>query len=344
MRMLFNHGLTPAELYVNTPTSITDRKWRWFISKYGSTSSYSDALSLPFKYCFALVLNKVLDEKMRFKVPVKSEAYIDYEVVSGSLFEQHRQNGRFQDIDFIGSNFTGYTLRYYFKAKAYQKSYQIYLGSELKQKFLDGINSGEEYYTIKDFGINDIIDEVHEKFQDLTKDEVKKLVCHGFRRMHSAIKFGCAITINSTRFINCYAYIGTITKVPEKQIKEYSIKRDRKLRKIEGWKKTPFDGYYYIALNKTAIKKWMEENAVSRTLIKFTDVIPRKIQGELYYKYRESYVFRIKLKKFRGWAFWADSLTCRDVEYMGSVNNLVFTPDEKTWKEFRKEYDETVCE
>lgn len=55
--------------------------------------------------------------------------------------------------------------------------------------------------------------------------------------MHSAIKFGCAITITSLRHINCYAYIGQLTLTPEKQIKEYSIRRDRKLRKIEGWKK-----------------------------------------------------------------------------------------------------------
>jgi hypothetical protein len=52
--------------------------------------------------------------------------------------------------------------------------------------------------------------------------------------MHSAIKFGCAVSIISKRNINCLAYIGKLTLTPEKQIKEYSVRRDRKLRKIEG--------------------------------------------------------------------------------------------------------------
>jgi len=29
VRILFNHGLTPGELYTNTPKSITNRPWRW---------------------------------------------------------------------------------------------------------------------------------------------------------------------------------------------------------------------------------------------------------------------------------------------------------------------------
>lgn len=234
MRMLFNHGLNPAELYSNTPKKIIDRKWRWFIKHYGATSSYENAIADPFKYCFGLIMNRVLDDKVRFKIPVRSEAYIDFEIVHGDKFEKHRQNGRFQNIDFIESDFTGYALRYYFKAKAYQKSYPIYLGSQLKQKFLEGINSGEKYYSTSDVTIDDFLDEVHEKFHHLDIKEVKNLLLHGFRRLHSAMKFGCAITINTRKFINCYAYIGDLTLTPEKQIREYSIRRDRKLRKIEG--------------------------------------------------------------------------------------------------------------
>jgi hypothetical protein len=103
----------------------------------------------------------------------------------------------------------------------------------LKKKFLDKINSGERFYTTKDFTINDVLDDVHEKFPELEKSELKNLLLHGFRRLHSAMKYGCAITINTRKYINCYIYIGTITLDPEKQIKEYNIKRDRKLRKVE---------------------------------------------------------------------------------------------------------------
>lgn len=340
MRILFNHGMTTAELYTNTPKKIIDRKWRWFIARYGSTPSYESAIADPFKYCIGLIMNKVIDDKVRFKIPVRAEAYIDFEVVSGEKFKEHRNNGRFKEIDFVNSDFTGYAIRYYFQAKAYQKSYQVYLGGDLKKKFLGKINSGENFYSIKDITINDFLEDVHKKFPELTFIEVKNLLLHGFRRLHSAMKYGCAITINTTKYINCYIYIGGITLTPEKQIKEYSIRRDRKLRKIEQWKKLDFDGYYFIGLNPVGLERWVELNKKSRTIVKFQNVIPRKIQKELYYKYKHVFIFKVKLKTFRGWSFWAEDLKIRDVEYIGQSYNHKFTESDWTWKELIKKYEE----
>jgi hypothetical protein len=83
----------------------------------------------------------------------------------------------------------------------------------------------------------------------------------------------------------------------------------------------------------------METNKNARTLLTFEGVIPRKIQKELCYKYKQVYIFRIKLKKFRGWAFWTDKITARDVEYVGESYNHIFTPSTQTWKEWKKEYE-----
>lgn len=339
MRILFNHGLTPEDLYTNAPKKIIDRKWRWFIKHYGSTTSYEDAISDPFKYTIGLVLNRVLDERVRFKLPVNCDAYFDFEIINGDRFELQRQNGRFQEIDFIESDFTGYSLRYYFKAKAYQKHYPIYLGGDLKQKFLSGINSGIKYYTVKDITLNDVIDEVYKKFPELTKKEVKNLVLLGFRRMQSSMMYGCAITINTTKFMNCYAYIGKLSLNPFFQIKEYSIRRDKKLRKIDVWKKPPYDGYYYIGLNPVALETWLEENKKARTKLTFRNVIARRLKEELYYKYKTVHIFRIPVKKFKGWTIWIEKSTFRDVEYIGEVNSHKFSPADKTWKDLIKEYE-----
>lgn len=339
MRILFNHGLSVEELYSNTKSSIIDRKWTWFIKNYGWTQSYEDAIGAPFKYCIGFIINKIIEDKVRFVIPGASEAYIDFEIVTGEKFEIQRQNGRFSEIDFIESDFTGYFLRYYYKGRAYQKSYPIYLGGLLKEKFLNGINSGTKYYTTKDFTLADILDDVHLKFPDLTKIEIKKLLAHGFRRMHSAIKFGCAISIIAKKHINCYAYIGGLTLTPAKQIKEYSVRRDRKLRKIEGWKKTPFDGYYYIGLNPTAFDKWVVENKTARKITKFKNIIPRKIKEELYYKAKHLHIFRFKLDKFKGWAFWKESLKLRNLEYIGEAYEHKFIESSKTWQELIKTYE-----
>lgn len=339
MRILFNHGLSPAELYSNTPEHLRVRGWTWFNDRYGWSNTYEGALAGPFKYCFGLIMNRILDDKVRFKIPVRMQAYIDFEIVNGDKFQEHRNLGRFQEIDFINSDFTGYAIRYYFRAKAYQKSYQMYVGGDLKKKFLNGINSGEKYYTIRDVTLDDFIDDVHKVYSELTTKELKDLISFGFRRMHSAMKFGCAITIVTKMYLNCYVYIGNLTLVPDRQIKEYSIRRDRKLRKIEGWKKTPFDGYYYIGLNSDAFEKWYEENKKARVRLTFRHIVLRKIKEELYYKHKHMYIFRVPVKKFKSWNFYKDKLMTREAVFLGEAHSNQFKASDKTWRELIKEYE-----
>ena len=338
MRILFNHGLTAGELYTNTSEKIINKKWKWLNDTYGWCDSYENAIAEPFKYCLSLILNMVIHEQVRFKIP-EQDAYIDFEIVQGDKFIEQRQNGRFSEIDFVESDFTGYFLNYYFKSKAYQKVIPIYLGGKLKQDFLNGINSGIKYYTIKDITLKEFIPLVQQKFNDFTNAEIRRVLLHGFRRMHSAIKFGCAISINSQRY-KVLAYIGKLTLVPDRQIKEYSIRRDRKLRKIGGWKREPFDGYYYIGVNSTMMESWVSINKTSRTLVKFNNIIPRKLKEELYYKAKTVYIFRYKRKTFKGWAFWADELKIRNLEYIGKAYNHKFEASNITWKELIKQYEE----
>jgi MinD-like ATPase involved in chromosome partitioning or flagellar assembly len=67
--------------------------------------------------------------------------------------------------------------------------------------------------------------------------------------------------------------------------------------------------------------------------------LPRKIIEEFYYKNKTMFIFRVKLKKFKGWSFWAEKITTRDIMYMGEVDSLKFIPATKTWKEIIKEYE-----
>lgn len=338
MRIFFNHGLSAPEIYTNTPKSIMNRNWKWFLDRYGYSTSYEDAISDPFKYCFGLVLHTIIDKRVRFKIPYSMNGYIDFEIVHGDKFTEHRQNGRFQEIDFIESDFTGYALRYYFDTKSYQKSYPIYIGGELKRKFLNGINSGVKYTTIVDITLNDILDQVHEKFSDLDKTELKNLLNLGFKRLHSSMRFGCAITIQTTKYINCYAYIGNLSLVPEKQIKDYSYRKGKKLRKIYMWKKLEYDGYYYIGLNSNAFENWVNQNKNTRSVVKFERIMLKRLKEELYYLHKHMYIFRIPKKKYMGWAKWYDKLETRDLEFLGESYEFKFTPSTKTWKELIKEY------
>ena len=99
--MLFNHGLSADEIFTNTPDRITNKPRQWFRDRYGDNESREDGISTPFRYCMGVILNKILDDKLRFKIPVANNAYIDFEVINEDLFELYKQRGAFPDVDFI---------------------------------------------------------------------------------------------------------------------------------------------------------------------------------------------------------------------------------------------------
>jgi hypothetical protein len=146
--------MTIPELYTNTPDKVITRPLCWLQKHVARVDTYEDAVSQPFKYTISLLLHYIIEKQVRFVIPGVEQAYIDFEVVTEEFFEKHKQVGRFRDIDFIATDFTGYGLRYYYQGKAYQKSYPIHLGGELRKKFLERVNSGIKYHTIHDITID----------------------------------------------------------------------------------------------------------------------------------------------------------------------------------------------
>lgn len=317
MRVLLNHGLSISELYTN-PTKL----------KKVSIE--------PFSYCIKLILEEVINKRVRFNIP-NQNAYIDFEIVTGEKFQKQRQRGRFKDIDIIASEFTGYFINYYYKAKAYQKAIPIYLGGSLRKLFLDGINSGIAYYTTKDITINDFIDRVWEKYKDFTREEIKDILLFGFRRMHSAIKYGCAITLTSTK-VDLYAYIGFLTSNPVNRLKDHDKRRDRKLRIIENWKRNYFNGVYYIGISSTVIHEWADLNKKSIKNIKFEKVFARKIKEEFFYKGKKFFIFQFDRKDFHGWFYWIPEIKIENCKYIGYTQNNKFYEEFISWKELRNLY------
>jgi len=147
-----------------------------------------------------LILRRVIQDQVRFIIPYAARAYIDFESVKDEDFESYRQNNAFQDIDFIESDFTGYTIWYTYGTYKYEKKVRIYPGGELKKLFTEKINSGVKFYTTKDVRLKDFVQEVYDKFPELSKKEINQILALGFRRMNSAVKMGCALSFRTTRY------------------------------------------------------------------------------------------------------------------------------------------------
>ena len=95
-----------------------------------------------------LVLNDIIDNNVTFQLPTgsrKSDIYMSR--VSGENFTKARQNGKFQEVDFLTSNFSGYqlTLNMYDINGKPTRSKPIYLNKKYKNKIINYTNQGKQY-------------------------------------------------------------------------------------------------------------------------------------------------------------------------------------------------------
>lgn len=340
MRRFYHHGLSFSDLYVNTPKKITEKNCRWFRNnKIASGGSLEDGLSAPFKYILGLIFSHIIEHQVRFIIPYASRAWIDFETINEEDFEIWRQNGGLQEIDFVESDFKGYILKYTHGTYKYQRSVRIYVGGELKKSFLGKINSGVKFYTTTDVTIKDFIKQVYAEFPLLTKYEIDKLLKQGFLRMNSAIKNGCAVSLKTTKWYNWVAYFGEIHLDPLKEFNLHARMMEKKLRKLDAWKRTPFDGYYYIPLHQKQFEEFVETNKKARTLLVFGKVMAKRLMEECIHRYNPAYIFRYEVKKFKGYHHWLTVKPLDKVVFMGYAIDRKFVPTEWTWKKLIKEYE-----
>ena len=95
-----------------------------------------------------LVLKDIIDNNITFQLPTgsrKSDIHVNR--ISGDDFMIARQNGKFQDVDFLNSNFSGYQmmLNMYDREGRPTRSKPIYLNKEYKNKLTEYTNQGKQY-------------------------------------------------------------------------------------------------------------------------------------------------------------------------------------------------------
>lgn len=97
------------------------------------------------------ILNDIIENNATFKI--QGVGYqggeIHMEAITGSEFERVRKNGKFKDVDFLESLFTGYQMYLYIHGKSdnflHRKKYPIYVNRFLRDKITKYTNEGKVY-------------------------------------------------------------------------------------------------------------------------------------------------------------------------------------------------------
>lgn len=101
----------------------------WFMSKI-------------FRYFFYLVIKDIIENKAVFKFPKTSRAYIEMLPTSGKDFIRARQNGAFQDVDFLTSDFTGYSLGLRYNTRYGKWTKALHVSEKYKDRITELTNAG----------------------------------------------------------------------------------------------------------------------------------------------------------------------------------------------------------
>lgn len=95
-----------------------------------------------------LIVEDIIENNVHFLLPTlgSNESYLYMKKTSGKDFKNAFKRGKWNDVDFLTSNFTGYQLAMLVKSKKRpEKEKLIYLGYKHKDRITELTNEGKRY-------------------------------------------------------------------------------------------------------------------------------------------------------------------------------------------------------
>lgn len=144
--------------------------------------------------------------------------------------------------------------------------------------------------------VNDYVDEVAEKFPELTKDEVKRILVYGWKQIIQYVSAGNDVSILTPKF---FFFIGKIPKNSLQAFKNYCYKLSKRISYMFKRTNSKWDGYYYFTRSENQYIEYLKQN--KRKYKVFKNVFLYKLLEEIKIKDPISpYIFRLSEDR-TGW-------------------------------------------
>lgn len=97
-----------------------------------------------------LVLDDIIDNNVTFELPTGSSRKTQIRMgrFKDEDFAKARRRGKFEDVDFLTSNFSGYQMIFemFYKSGRTPRKKNIYVDKTRKDKITEYTNNGKQYY------------------------------------------------------------------------------------------------------------------------------------------------------------------------------------------------------
>lgn len=141
------HTFNTKDLFHNFPIDKLKMDYNTVRSIYSDGDKRSLSASI-FAKGMQLIVEDIIENNVHFLLPTlgSNESYLYMKKTSGNDFKKAVRNGKWRDVDFLTSNFTGYQLSMSVKStKRPEKEKSIYLGYKHKDRITELTNEGKRY-------------------------------------------------------------------------------------------------------------------------------------------------------------------------------------------------------
>lgn len=155
--------IRPISLYVNTMNYATGYAFNakelfsnFKVEKLKTSTNackkilgYVDRKTLAiriFLYAVKVILLDIIDNNITFKFPTKRECFLNIVGLFGEDFKKAYRNGKFQEIDYLASDFSGYYMQFMYIANGREIKKKVHINKELKDRITKNTNEGKIYY------------------------------------------------------------------------------------------------------------------------------------------------------------------------------------------------------
>ena len=141
------HCFTGQDLFDNFPVEKLKMTKEQCVNTYSDGSKRDLAASI-FMRSVEMVVDDIIDNNVDFKLPGlgRTQAYLRMKRTEGNKFKKAFKNGKWNDVDFLTSNFSGYSIVLDMESKKRtSRQKDIYLAPKDRDRITENTNLGKQY-------------------------------------------------------------------------------------------------------------------------------------------------------------------------------------------------------
>lgn len=141
------HCFTGKDLFNNFPVNKLKMSKEQCVAAYPDGSKRDLAASI-FTRSVQMVVDDIITNNVDFKFPTlgQTQAYLRMKRTTGQNFKKAFKNGKWNDVDFLTSNFSGYQIVLDMESKKRTtRQKDIYLSPKDRDRITENTNLGKQY-------------------------------------------------------------------------------------------------------------------------------------------------------------------------------------------------------